>query len=191
MRGLCVFCGSQSGDDPAYVDATVAVARALLARGTTLVYGGGRVGLMGILADAVLAGGGTAVGVIPGGLAGKEIAHAGLSALHVVDDMLVRKARMAELSDAFLVLPGGLGTLDELFEMLTWSQLGIQDKPLGLLDVGGFWRGLRTQLEVCETRGFVSGLADLLLIDDDADRLVARLAAWRPLTRRRIWQPTR
>jgi len=191
MRGLCVFCGSQTGNDPAYVDATVAVAEALVARGTTLVYGGGRVGLMGVLADTVLAGGGTAVGVIPVGLAGKEIAHAGLTELHVVDDMLVRKARMAALSDAFLVLPGGLGTLDELFEMLTWSQLGIQDKPLGLLDVGGFWDGLRTQLDVCQTRGFVSGLADLVLVDDDARRLVERLAAWRPVTRPRIWQPIR
>jgi uncharacterized protein (TIGR00730 family) len=162
-----------------------------VARDATLVYGGGGIGLMGLVADAVLAAGGRAVGVIPGGLAGREIAHAGLTELHVVGDMLERKALMAELSDAFLALPGGLGTLDELFEMLTWSQLGIQDKPLGLLDVGGFWGGLRTQLDVCQARGFVSGLAGHLLIDDDPDRLVDRLAAWNPTARRAIWRPAR
>jgi hypothetical protein len=191
MRHLCVFCGSQTGDDPAIVDATTAVARALVGSDTTLVYGGGRVGLMGILADAVLEAGGRAVGVIPGGLAGREIAHAGLTELHVVGDMLERKALMAQLSDAFLALPGGLGTLDELFEMLTWSQLGIHDKPLGLLDVGGFWSGLRTQLDACRARGFVSGIDEHLLVDDDPGRLVERLAGWRPQPRQAIWRPAR
>lgn len=189
MRHLCVFCGSSTGDDPAIVGAAVAVAGALVAHDTTLVYGGGRLGLMGILADAVLAAGGRVVGVIPGGLSSREIAHDGLTELHVVGDMLERKARMAALSDAFLTLPGGLGTLDELFEMLTWSHLGIQDKPLGLLDVGGFWRGLKTQLDVCAARGFVSGLGDVLLVDDDAARLVERLAGWHTVARTRIWRP--
>ncbi|MBN8261732.1 MAG: TIGR00730 family Rossman fold protein [Xanthomonadales bacterium] len=147
MKTLCVYCGSNAGNDPAYA----AQARALGARmaddGIALVYGGGNVGLMGIVADAVLAGGGEAIGVIPQQLVDWEVAHRGLSRLEVVDSMHARKARMFDLADGFVALPGGFGTLDEMFEMLTWRQLGLGKKPCAFLDVAGFWDPLMAMLD--------------------------------------------
>src|SRR5262245_32584424 len=141
MRRLCVFCGSAVGARPAYADAARLLAAALVGRGTGLVYGGAAIGLMGILADAVLAAGGEVYGVIPRPLATKEIAHAGCTELRIVDSMHARKAAMADLADGFLALPGGLGTFEETLEMLTWTQLGVHVKAVGALDVGGYWAG--------------------------------------------------
>jgi uncharacterized protein (TIGR00730 family) len=188
MRRLCVFCGSTAGMRPEYAAATRAVAAELVRRGIGLVYGGGGIGLMGVLADAVLAAGGEVTGVIPRPLATKEIAHAGCTELRVVDSMHERKATMATLADAFLALPGGFGTLEETLEMLTWTQLGVHAKPVGALDVGGYWRGLRRLLTDASEAGFVHpDNADLLLLDDDPARLLDRLAAWRPPAVARPW----
>ena len=188
MRRLCVFCGSSSGTKPAYGDAARAVAAELVRRGIGLVYGGGGIGLMGVLADAVLAGGGEVVGVIPRPLATREIAHAGCSELRVVGGMHERKAVMADLADGFLALPGGLGTFEELLEMLTWTQLGVHVKPVGALDVDGYWRGLRRLLTDGVEAGFVHRHnADTLLFDDEPVRLLDRLAAWRAPAAARPW----
>jgi uncharacterized protein (TIGR00730 family) len=188
MRRLCVFCGSSTGTGPAYADAARAVAAQLVRRRIGLVYGGGGIGLMGILADAVLAGGGEVVGVIPRPLATKEIAHAGCTELRVVGSMHERKAMMAELSEGFLALPGGLGTFEELLEMLTWTQLGVHVKPVGALDVGGYWAGLRRLLTDGVEAGFVKPHnADALLVDDDPARLLDRLATWSAPEQPRLW----
>jgi hypothetical protein len=188
MRRLCVFCGSSVGTNPTYADATRVVAAELVRRGIGLVYGGGGIGLMGVLADAVLAAGGEVVGVIPRPLATREIAHAGCTELRVVESMHERKATMAELADGFLALPGGLGTFEELLEMLTWTQLGVHVKPVGALDVHGYWTGLRRLLTDGVEAGFVPpNHADTLLVDDDAARLLDRLAAWRGPTTPRLW----
>jgi hypothetical protein len=188
MRRLCVFCGSSVGTNPTYADATRVVAAELVRRGIGLVYGGGGIGLMGVLADAVLAAGGEVVGVIPRPLATREIAHAGCTELRVVESMHERKATMAELADGFLALPGGLGTFEELLEMLTWTQLGVHVKPVGALDVHGYWTGLRRLLTDGVEAGFVhANHADTLLVDDDAVRLLDRLAAWRAPTTPRLW----
>ena len=188
MRRLCVFCGSSRGHDPAFAAAARAVGAALVGRGIGLVYGGGSIGLMGVVADAVLAGGGDVIGVIPRGLARDEIAHAGLAELRVVAGMHERKATMASLADGFLALPGGLGTFEELLEMLTWTQLGIHRKPVAVLDVAGYWRGLRQLVADAVRAGFVrQGNADALLFDDDIARLLGRMAAWRPPAAARIW----
>jgi hypothetical protein len=155
MKTLCVYCGSNAGGDPAYT----ALARDLGARlahdGITLVYGGGNVGLMGIIADAVLANGGEVVGVIPQQLVNWEVAHTGLTRLEVVDSMHARKARMFELADGFIALPGGFGTLDEMFEMLTWRQLGLAHKPCAFLDVHGFWQPLMAMLDTMVRERFL------------------------------------
>jgi uncharacterized protein (TIGR00730 family) len=183
-----VFCGSSTGNRPEFAAATRTVAAELVRRNVGLVYGGGGIGLMGVLADAVLAAGGEVTGVIPRPLATKEIAHAGLTATHVVDSMHERKAMMAAKADAFLALPGGLGTFEELLEMLTWTQLGVHRKAVGALDVGGYWQGLRRLLTDGVEAGFVRPHnADALLIDDDPARLLDRLAAWRPHDERRPW----
>jgi uncharacterized protein (TIGR00730 family) len=188
MRRICVFCGSATGTRPDYAAATRAVAELLVRRGIGLVYGGGGIGLMGVLADAFLAAGGELVGVIPRPLATKEIAHAGCTDLRIVDSMHERKATMAELADGFLALPGGLGTFEELLEMLTWTQLGVHVKPVGALDVGGYWAGLRRLLTDGVEAGFVHpDNAGLLLFDDDPARLLDRLAAWHAPERRRLW----
>ena len=146
-KSICVFTGSSSGADPRYRTATTAFAREMVARGYGLVFGGGRVGLMGAIADAVLAEGGHAVGVIPRSLMGKEVAHQGLHELEIVASMHERKQRMAELADAFVALPGGMGTLEELAEVVTWAQLGIHSKPCGLLNVNGYYDALLTYLD--------------------------------------------
>lgn len=188
MRRLCVFCGSATGTRSAYADAARAVAAELVRRRIGLVYGGGGIGLMGILADAVLAGGGEVIGVIPRPLATKEIAHAGCTELRVVGSMHERKAMMAELSDGFLALPGGLGTFEELLEMLTWTQLGVHVKPVGALDVGGYWTGLRRLLTDGVEAGFVRPHnADALLVDDDPSRLLDRLVTWTAPEQPRLW----
>ena len=183
MKRVCVYCGSNPGNDERYAAATVALADALVAADHGLVYGGASVGLMGLVADTALAAGGEVIGVIPDDLVKREIAHEGLTKLHVVDTMTERKILMADLSDAFVALPGGFGTLDELFEVLTWSQLGIHAKPAGLLDVAGFWSQLAGFLDHAVTAGFLRPQhRAMLLVDDDPVRLLDRLAAWVPPT---------
>jgi len=147
MRTLCVYCGSNAGGSPAYAEAAKALGTRLAKDGLRLVYGGGNVGLMGIIANAVLEAGGDVTGVIPGQLVEWEVAHQGVTELIVVDSMHQRKQRMFELSDGFVALPGGFGTLDEMFEMLTWRQLGLSRKPCAFLDVDGFWQPLMDMLE--------------------------------------------
>src|SRR5258705_2094769 len=156
LRRVCVFCGSKHGVRPEYAEAARAMGAALVAMGVDLVYGGGKVGLMGVVADAVLEAGGEVIGVIPDHMSDREIAHYGLTELRVVGSMHERKAQMYELSDGFAALPGGLGTLEELFEITTWSQLGLHAKPTGLLDVGGFYSPLVGFLDQLVTDGFVS-----------------------------------
>lgn len=181
MNSLCVFCGSQPGASPAYAEAAALVGRALAGRGWTLVYGGGRVGLMGILADAALAAGGKVIGVIPAALARREVAHQRVTDLEVVDSMHERKARMAELADGFLALPGGIGTLEEWFEAWTWSQLGIHPKPCGLLNVAGYYDPLLAFLDrMTEERFLSSGHRAMAIVDEESERLLDRLAAYQP-----------
>jgi len=156
MPKLCVFCGSSMGTDPAFSDAARALGRALAERGVGLVYGGAHRGLMGLLADSVLADGGTVIGVIPERLVELEIAHRGLTHLHVVKTMHERKALMAAHADAFLALPGGFGTLEEFMEVLTWAQLGYHDKPLGMLNISGYYDGLLSWIAYAERQGLVS-----------------------------------
>ncbi|MAE96456.1 MAG: TIGR00730 family Rossman fold protein [Deltaproteobacteria bacterium] len=181
LQRIGVFCGSSPGARPAYASAAVALGQALVGRGLGLVYGGGCVGLMGIVADTVLAGGGEVVGVIPRSLARKEVAHEGVSELLVVEDMFERKRIMMERADAFVSLPGGVGTLDELFEVWTWVQLGHLSKPAGLLDVEDFYRGLFRFLDqLVDERFLRSPHRDLLLREEDPELLLDRLSAWSP-----------
>jgi len=154
IASLCVFCGSQRGRDPAHADAARELGTALAARGITLVYGAGGIGVMAVLADAVLAGGGKAVGVIPQHLARLEVAHPGLTETVVTDDMFQRKQVMIDRADGFVILPGGFGTLDEFFEVLTWRQLGLHDKPVVVLDSAGFWTPLLGLLDHLSAEGF-------------------------------------
>ncbi|RDS86478.1 TIGR00730 family Rossman fold protein [Dyella psychrodurans] len=152
---LCVYCGSSSGKHPEYVAQARDIGTEMARRGITLVYGGGKVGLMGTVADAVLAAGGKAIGVIPRQLVEREVAHPGLTEMHVVETMHQRKTRMYELSDAFVALPGGFGTMDEMFEMLTWSQLGLHRYPCAFLDVRGYYAQLRGMMDHMVSEGFV------------------------------------
>ncbi len=178
MRSVAVFCGSRLGRRPAYRAAAHAFAESAARRGLTLVYGGGNVGLMGVLADAALAAGGEVVGVIPEFLMAREVGHGGVSRLVRVGSMHERKARMAELSDAFVALPGGLGTLEELFEVWTWNLLGLHAKPCGLLDVEGYFAPLVGFLDSTVEEGFVSaGHRAILAVESDPDALLDRLAA--------------
>lgn len=181
MKHVCVFCGSQSGANPAYAAAARELGRGLAGRGYGLVYGGGRIGLMGELALAALGAGGRVVGVIPHALSGKEVALAEATELVVVDTMHQRKALMADRSDAFAALPGGFGTCDELFEILTWGQLGIHRKPVGLLNVNGFFAPLLGWLDHVVAEGLLKAKhRELLLVADTVPALLDRLAAWRP-----------
>jgi uncharacterized protein (TIGR00730 family) len=177
VRRVCVFCGASSGRQPAYAEAARAFGAAVAERGLGVVYGGGRVGLMGAVADGALSAGGEVIGVIPRELVERELAHGGLSELHVVGSLHERKALMAELSDAFAALPGGFGTLDELMEQLTWSQLGLHAKPVGLLDVEGYWRPLIALARHATDEGFVRE-ADLasIAVGDEPGALLDRLA---------------
>ncbi len=160
---VCVYCGSRDGADPAFAEAATAIGRGIAARGWQLVYGGGRAGLMGRVADAALAAGGRVVGVIPRSLMEREVGHAGLSELHVVETMHQRKRLMAERSDAFIALPGGIGTFEELFEVWTWRQLGYHDKPVGLLNASGYYDTLLGFLDQTVSQGFVSAPQHALL----------------------------
>ena len=176
MSSICVYCGSRFGDDPAYLDATRTLGRTFAARGIRVVYGGASVGLMGALADATLAAGGEVVGVIPRLLVDREIAHPRLTELHVVDSMHERKALMVELSDAFVALPGGIGTLEELIEVYTWRALRLHAKPLGLLNVAGYYDRLRGFLDHAVTQSFLPAEQRAsLTFAPDAESL---LAAW-------------
>ncbi|MFN0030475.1 MAG: TIGR00730 family Rossman fold protein [Acidimicrobiales bacterium] len=177
MRRVGVFCGSSSGADPVYAAAAAAMGQALAQGGIDLVYGGGAVGLMGVVADSVMAAGGRVIGVIPSGLFSREVAHVAISELHHTATMHERKALMYELSDAFVAMPGGLGTLDELFETLTWAQLGLHDKPVGLLDVAGYFDGLVHFIESTVQQGFTKQRhVQRLLSDPSPEALLSRLA---------------
>jgi uncharacterized protein (TIGR00730 family) len=181
VRRVCVFCGANPGARPAYAEATAELARLLMAEGIGVVYGGGHVGLMGVLADTMLAEGVEPIGVMPQALVDKEIGHRGLSDLRVVGSMHERKALMAELSDAFIALPGGLGTLEELFEVYTWSQLGLHRKPCALLDVERYYAGISEFLaHAVEERFLRAEHREMLIVDSDARRLIDRLRAFEP-----------
>jgi uncharacterized protein (TIGR00730 family) len=181
VKRLCVFCGSSAGARPAYAAAASELGEALAARGIGLVYGGGSVGLMGALADAALARGAEVIGVIPRPLARREQAHGGLSEMHVVDSMHARKAKMASLVDGFIALPGGLGTFEETLEILTWSQLGIHRKPVGILNVAGYYDGLLRMLTHAVREGFVGReYFELLLFAETAGDLLDAIMAWTP-----------
>ncbi|RKP43709.1 TIGR00730 family Rossman fold protein [Trinickia fusca] len=181
MKSICVYCGSSPGAKPVYAQAARAFGQALVREGCSLVYGGGRVGLMGIIADAVLEAGGQAIGVIPKLLVDREIGHPGLTELHVVPDMHERKKKMADLADAFVALPGGAGTLEELFEVYTWSHLGYHNKPIGLYDVEGYYRPLVAMLEHTVREGFLrQNYVDALQVDAHAPGLIDKLRRYRP-----------
>lgn len=182
VKRVCVFCGSSPGRNPAYAAAARALGDTLARRRLGLVYGGASVGLMGVVADAALAAGGEVVGILPKALAGKELAHPGLSELRVVPSMHERKAQMVELADGFIALPGGVGTLEELFEVLTWAQLGLHAKPCGLLDVAGYWRPLERFLDHAVAERFVKERhRRLVLVDDEPGRLLDAFARHAPL----------
>jgi uncharacterized protein (TIGR00730 family) len=188
MKRLCVFCGSSEGARPEYADAARGLAAELARRKIGLVYGGGSVGLMGVLADTALAAGGEVIGVIPGPLASLELAHPGITEMRVVGSMHERKATMASLVDGFIALPGGLGTFEETLEVLTWAQLGIHRKPVGVLNVEGYWDGLLRMLTHAVREGFVrrDDLA-LLLFADGPGELLDRFESWQPPAFPRAW----
>jgi len=182
MKRVLVFCGSSPGGRPEYAQTAEELGRELASRGVDVVYGGAHVGLMGALADAALAAGGKVIGVIPNRLVEAEIAHAGLTELHIVNTMHERKALMAELSDAVIVLPGGTGTLDELFEMFTWSQLGLHRLPIGLLDTAEYWQPLLRFLEHSVNERFLRAEHfETLLVERDPGYLLDRLSSHQPL----------
>jgi uncharacterized protein (TIGR00730 family) len=190
VKRVAVFCGSSDRAAPVHADAATSFGALLARRGLGLVYGGSSVGLMGRCADAALAGGGEALGVLPRGLFAKEIAHRGLTELFVVETMHERKAKMAALADAFVALPGGLGTLEELFEVWTRAVLGIHQKPVGVLDVDGFYAPLLAFLDRAQRDGFLSaGHRSLLFVDDDPERLLDRMAAGPPVIAPRYLGP--
>ncbi len=186
LRSICVFCGASRGSNPIYEQAAQDLGRTLAANGIRLIYGGGAVGLLGVVADATMAAGGEVIGIIPQSLKDAEVGHTGLTRLDVVDGMHARKARMAELADAFIALPGGLGTLEELFEVWTWGQLGYHPKPLGLLDVNHFYSKLSHFLDHLVEEGFVrSQHREMLQRSDESQALIELLDAWQPPTHSR------
>ncbi len=182
LRSIAIFCGSSLGNDPAYAEAARLTGQTLAERGIAVVYGGGHVGLMGVVADAALAAGGKVIGVIPCQLDERELAHQGVTELHVVETMHERKQVMADLSDAFIALPGGAGTLEEIAEQWTWAQLTIHAKPSGFLDVAGFWSPMRTLIDTMVGAGFVRAeQSGIVSFSDDLDELLAVLGgpqAW-------------
>lgn len=181
MQNICVYCGSNPGNSPAFLASARALAQALTQRGLGLVYGGASVGIMGAIADEVLSGGGSVTGIIPQALAKKELAHEGLTELVVVDSMHTRKAMMAEKSSGFIALPGGLGTLEEIFEVLTWAQLGFHNKPCGLLNVEGYYDHLCRFLDNAVQQGFVGEAhRQMLLVDAQPRSLLDRMASYEP-----------
>jgi hypothetical protein len=179
LRSLCVYCGSSPGFDPRYADVAAKLGALLAAEGIRLVYGGGAVGLMGVLADAVMAGGGEVIGVIPRGLFGREVGHEGLTELREVASMHERKQLMFELADGFVALPGGYGTLEELAEITTWSQLGIHSKPIALLNVAGFWQPLVNFVDSAVREGFVKERQrGLIVVVEEVSQLLDALAGY-------------
>lgn len=181
LRRLTVFTGSKHGNADVYVDAVERFAQTIADAGLGVVFGGGHVGLMGVLADTALAAGGEVIGVMPESMTEVEIPHANLTQLDIVPDMHARKQRMAELGDAFVALPGGVGTLEELFEIWTWQQLGIHAKPVALFNVAGFWDPLLAMIEHMAAQGFIrQSFLDGLIVDADDEALLGALAAWRP-----------
>jgi uncharacterized protein (TIGR00730 family) len=188
-NSVSVFCASSTGAKPIYAESARRFGEALAARGIALVFGGGCVGLMGVIADAAIGSGGRAIGVIPRALVEREIAHRGLTTLHVVETMHERKQRMADLADAFVMLPGGFGTWDEFCEVVTWAQLGIHRKPLGVLNVGGYYDPMLAMADRAVAEGFVSAVQrDRLVVDDDEARLLDRLAL-APVPTEVKWMP--
>jgi uncharacterized protein (TIGR00730 family) len=185
IKRICVFCGSQTGKHPRYQHAATTLGRLLAQRGLGLVYGGGSVGLMGVIANAVLQAGGDVIGVIPEALVARELAHTAISQLHVEPSMHARKARMAELADAFIAMPGGYGTLEELFEIMTWAQLGIHRKPIGLCNVAGYFDALAALINHAVQEGFISSEhRQFLVITDHPATLLDALVQHRmPLVR--------
>lgn len=183
MNAVCVFCGSHTGNDPAYAGAATVLGRTLARRGTTLVYGGGHVGLMGVVADAALGAGGEVIGVMPKALVEREIGHTGLTKLHVVSSMHERKAMMSELSGGFIALPGGNGTLEEFFEVLTWAQLGEHGKPCGLLNVAGYYDPLLAVFDRMVQKEFLrTEHRGLVLVEGDPSALLERFDGYEPPT---------
>lgn len=181
LKSLCVYCGSSVGRDTVYADAARSLARVMVERGVRLVFGGGSVGIMGAVADEVLRLGGEAVGVIPQALMRKELAHAGLTEMHVTPSMHARKTLMAELSDAFVALPGGIGTFEELFEVWTWAQLGFHDKPCAILNVGGYYDRLVEFLDHASAEEFVRPVhRGMLIVESDPELLLERFSAYQP-----------
>jgi uncharacterized protein (TIGR00730 family) len=181
VKRLAVYCGSASPADPVYIESARAVGRGLAERGIGVVYGGGRLGLMGAVADAALAAGGEVIGIIPEALVNAEVAHRGCTELQIVSGMHERKAKFTDLSDGFITLPGGVGTMDELWEAVSWAQLGYHQKPVGLLNVGGFYNALITFNEQMIAVGFVRPQhAGILIVDDGLDGLLAKMAAYQP-----------
>jgi uncharacterized protein (TIGR00730 family) len=180
MRRLCVYCGSRPGSQPDYTEAAKHLGRTLVKRHIELVYGGASVGTMGVLADTVLAEGGHVIGIIPQAIVGREVVHRGLSDLRVVTSMHERKTLMAELSDGFIALPGGLGTLDEVFEILTWGQLGLHQKPCGLLNIRDYYRGLIDFLDHAVSERFITDVhRALLLVEEEPERLIERFERYK------------
>lgn len=181
LNRIAVYCASNDGAKPAYLETARALGTLLAERGITVVYGGGRTGLMGALADAAMAAGGEVIGVMPHGLVQREVAHHGITELRIVDSMHERKALIAELADAFITMPGGIGTLEEFFETWTWAQLGVHRKPIGLLDAARFWDPLMALLEQLHGEGFLRGTPrDWLVRHDDAAALLAALESFEP-----------
>lgn len=188
MKRICVFCGSAKGARPGYEEAAVRLGHLMAERGLDLVYGGGSIGLMRVIADAVMAKGGKVIGVIPDSLLQREVGHRGVTELRVVDTMHQRKALMADLSDAYIALPGGYGTLEEFCEVVTWSQLGIQQKPCGLLNVEKFWDGLLEFLDHAVREEFVrKENRGLVLVATTAEEMLEKLSAWSPPTHIEKW----
>lgn len=181
MKRVCVYAGSSNGARPEYRDAAERLGRSLAHRDLGVVYGGAHVGLMGVLADTALEAGGEVIGVMPASLAAREIGHLGLTELHVVTSMHERKAMMADLADAFVALPGGFGTIEELVEILTWAQLGLHVKPCGLLDVAGYYTPLQAFFDHAVAEGFLRAQhRAMLFVDDDPDALLDAFAIWEP-----------
>lgn len=181
MKRICVYCGSSPGRHPEFTESARALGRALVQRNIGLVYGGASIGVMGAVADAVVENGGEVIGVMPQALIDKEVSHSGLSELRVVDSMHERKALMAELSDGFIALPGGFGTLEELFEVLTWSQLGFHRKPCGLLDIRDYYSHLTAFLDHATDQGFIGPIyRNILLVEKDSSLLLDSMASYSP-----------
>lgn len=180
MNNICIFCGSNTGKGEVYVDAARAMVRTIAAAGHRIVFGGGKVGLMGVVAETALASGAYVIGVTPRNLLEHEVVHTGLSELHIADSMHERKVMMAVRADAFVVLPGGMGTLDEMFEIMTLTQLGVHEKPCGLLNVAGFYSPMMKFLDHAVEERFVRAEhRDMIVVDDDPVRLLSRLKSWK------------